>query len=257
AVAVGGLAGDALVASLAAVAARAVDHTRAGRVGALAGSAAATAIAVAGSRLAGLDTAWPALLGGIVYFLPGYSLTVAATELAAGQLVSGTARLASAGASFVQVALGMAMTASALGAWGELAPATRASGSVLLTAAAIEGVCFMVLLQAARRDLLRVVVGSVAATALALLPAGWATPLVAAAVVSATSEVSARRTGRPAVLLLVPGILALVPGTLGLGGISALLREDVAAGVAAALGTAFTAVALAAGVLLGQLTTRR
>jgi uncharacterized membrane protein YjjB (DUF3815 family) len=224
------------------------------RAAAVLGAAAATAVAVLTARAVGVP-AWPALLGGIISLAPGFMLTVAAAELAAGELVAGTARLAAAGLRFLQLGLAIIVVASMLGAWdtGEL-HAPRAVGGLLdWYASAASGLACAVLLQVFPRDLWRAVLGTVGGYALCLLferlVGGLGGPLLAATALTLLARVSGRT--RPAELVLVPGILTLVPGGAGIGSLS-LMLQDASAGVAAAITTLLVAVALATGVLVGE-----
>lgn len=268
-VAVGGLAavffgGGAVHAAVAAGAAAAILGVAAlvpavERLLPLLGSAVGTAVTILLSRWVGLDNAWPALLGGMIALAPGYTLTVASSELAAQELVSGTARLVSAGLTFLQLLLGMAGTAAALGAWtsGELAPMPPAAVSAVLVAAVGAGLGFTVLLQARARDAGLVVAAVLFASGLELvgsaLGAGLWGPFLAATGLAAVSVLFAARTRHAEALLLAPGMLALVPGGMGLGSLTALLLADLDAGVATLLGTGLAAVALGSGLLLGNL----
>ncbi len=224
----------------------------------LLGSAVATAVTILLSRQVGLDNAWPAVLGGMISLAPGFTLTMAASELAAQELVSGTSRLVAAGLTFLQLLLGIAGTATAFGAWsnGELAPMPPAAVSSVLVAAVGAGLGFTVLLQAKARDAGLVVAAVLFTTTVELagnaLGAGLWGPFLAAAALSAVTVPIAARTRHAEALFLVPGVLALVPGGMGVGSLAALLHAELDSGVATLLGTGLAAVALGSGLLLGS-----
>ncbi len=75
----------------------------------------ALAAAVAGFLAVGAAVLAPPLvaslatLGGLIILVPGYGLTVAFTEIATRNLVSGTARLAGVGLTFLVIAFGVAL----------------------------------------------------------------------------------------------------------------------------------------------------
>ena len=128
------------------------------------------------------------------------------------------------------------------------------------TAAFVEGLAYVVLLQAAFRHTPVVVAGALAgqaASVLSTLVLGpWWAPVGAAALLSAGSEVVGRALGRPSALLLVPALLALVPGGAGIGGLFRMLHDE-GGGFSGALGAGVVAVSLASGVLLGSLVAGR
>lgn len=228
----------------------------AARLTPLAGAALATLLAVLGARALGLPTAWPSLLGGLIQLAPGYTFTVAATELAESELVAGTARLGAALSTFLQLSVGLAATASAFEAWPLLSPAGPAAAGVAWGAAAAVGLAYGVLLQAAPRDTRLVFLGALGGQAASELgdwigSGAWA-PFVAAAGLSLGSELAGRLTRRPSALFLVPSLLALVPGGAGIGGLSRVLHAEPGGG-AAAIGAVVAAISLSTGVLLGQL----
>jgi uncharacterized membrane protein YjjB (DUF3815 family) len=228
----------------------------AARVAPVLAAAAGTAVAALAVQRAGVAAGWPGLAGGLIGMVPGFGLTTAMTELAAGHLLSGTGRLAAAVTSFLQVGLGVA---AAVG----MAPAALVrTGSVpslgaLAAAEIVAGATYAVLLQANARDVPRAALAALGTWGMARMAAAhlgpaWGT-VFAAAVLSAMSH----RLARPAARTMVPGVLALVPGSTGFGGVVALLGAQADAGVAAAFAAAQTAVALGTGVLMGALAGRR
>jgi uncharacterized membrane protein YjjB (DUF3815 family) len=209
--------------------------------------------------------AWPPLsvllvtLAGLIVLVPGLTLTVAISELASRQLVSGSARLAGAVALFFGIALGVAV-GGRLGNALVMPPAavdpTPLGGlwrwAALLAAAA----ALTVLLRARPRDagwvLLAAVLAVEGVDLGALLLGPQLGGFVGALLVGLGGNLYARVLHRPAAVLQVPGLILLVPGSLGFRSLAALLEEDVLSGVQTAFSTSLSAIALATGILLAN-----
>lgn len=201
-------------------------------------------------------------LAGVVALLPGLSLTTALTELATGNLVSGTARGAGALVVLLQLSFG-ALLAGQVGAWLP-APGVAVPGLGLPAGASWLGLALMipslhVLLGARRADLPIVAMGCVVAwlctTGLGELLSAEAAPFAAAFLLTALGNAFARIRRRPASLAIVPGVLLLVPGSLGFLGTTTMLADAVA-GLEQLVRMALVALALAAGVLVAHVVVR-
>lgn len=195
-------------------------------------------------------------LAGLIVLIPGFSLTVAMTELATRNLVSGTARLFGAVGTFLTmgfgVALGTRLGEALGGATGNPLPAPLPYWTLWL-ALLVAPLGFTVLLQAEARDAPFVV----AAGAIAFFGAREGTQLLgpevgvffgALAVASAGNAYSWWQR-RPSVIPLVPGLLLLVPGSIGFQSLSSMLARETLVGVEAAFRMTLVAVSLAAGLL--------
>jgi uncharacterized membrane protein YjjP (DUF1212 family) len=229
-------------------------------------AAAALAAFLAGAAAAflGGGSVYIATLAGLIVLLPGFSLTVALTELATRHLASGTARLAGAGVSFLTVGFGVAVgTRLATGVFGRIsatAPIELVSWTEWI-ALAITPLAFVVLLRAAPRDApwivamgaLAVESGRLAATVMGPEMGAFA----GAIVVALASRLFERLTRRPAAITLVPGILLLVPGAIGFRSVAQLLDRDVVLGVETIFRMAFIAISLVAGLLVANALTPR
>lgn len=194
-------------------------------------------------------------LAGIVVLLPGLTLTVAIAELAAQHLSAGTARIAGAAVTFLQLGVGTALgwklaallpralraTAAPLPSW--------APWAALVPAA----LCFAVLFQSRRRDLPFIVGIALLAFAASRQGQAWLGPELGACVgglvVGLAGNLHARIRRLPAAVVQLPGLLVLVPGSLGFRGLGALMQDDVAGGVDAAFGMFVVAASLVAGLL--------
>ena len=199
-------------------------------------------------------------LAGLIVLIPGFSLTVAVRELSTQHLASGTARFASATATFLGIGFGVALggrlVAIALGERADVA-ALAFPLWVLPIAVALAGLAFAVILQAERRDILRIIVigliavaaGRIGARVLGLELGAF----VGALAVGVIGNLFSRLRNRPSLILMVPGILMLVPGTIGYRSISALLEAEVVTGVGTLFRMLLTAVAIASGLLIADL----
>ncbi len=206
-------------------------------------------------------------LASLIALVPGLSFTLAMVELATRHLVSGTARLAGAGATFLTIAFGVAL--------GRSLAATIFAGST----AAIEGIplpqwapalavvagalSFGVLFNAGRRELVWVVaagaVGTLAAHAGVHVLGQELGPFVGALALGLLANLYANGGRRPSLVILIPGILLLVPGSIGFRALDLLLAHDVVAGIQTGFDMLLVATALSAGLLVanGLLPNRR
>lgn len=206
-------------------------------------------------------------VAGLVVLLPGLTFTVGLTELSTRHLSSGTARLSGALVTFLGLGFGVALGArvgSAAAQW--LVPLGTALPVPLIEATlppwsawaalVVAPLAFTVLLKAAPRDAVAVVV----ACAVAYLTAqGIGNALgeelgafAGAGVVSAGSNLFARWRGRVAMVTQVPGLLILVPGSIGFRSVTSLLGQQVEAGIATAFQLLLVGISLAAGVVAGN-----
>ncbi len=199
-----------------------------------------------------------ATLGGLIYLLPGLTLTVAMNELATRHLASGTARLAGALVDFLSIGFGVALGAVLGGAMFG-APAAPPAAAPLppwtaLVALAAALPSFAVLLRARPRDLGWIALGGAIAYTGAAVGARLLGPQIGAflgtLLLGISSNWFARTFDRPSTVPYVPGLLMLVPGSIGFHGLAALLAHDVVPGVAAAFSMIMVAVALVAGMLV-------
>lgn len=214
-----------------------------------------------------LASAWPGLsaavvlVSALIMLVPGLTLTTAMTELAAGHLVSGTARLAGAMTVMLTMLFG-----AALGRWlggvVPIEPVLSSAGPSLpsgswVAAIAAATVAFTVLLGARSRDAGWIAVACGLSYGAARLGAGVLGPelgaFVGAASVAGAANLFARARRRPAALLRLPGLLLLVPGSLGFRSLDSLMLADTVAGTDGMFRAAMIAVALATGTFVADL----
>jgi uncharacterized membrane protein YjjP (DUF1212 family) len=213
--------------------------------------------ALALAHVAGPLSVLVATLGGLIVLLPGFTLTVAMSELATRNLASGTARLSGAFITFLAIAFGVALGnrlgAVAFGTLPAVAPVPL-PGWAAFVAVIAAGLGFVVVLRAEPRDAPWIV----AIGTLGMLGgrAGAATlgvelgTFAGALSVGLASSVYERWSRRPAAVVLVPGILLLVPGSVGFRGLTSLMERQAVAGVETIFSMILAAVALVAGLLV-------
>ncbi|MEZ6212310.1 MAG: threonine/serine exporter family protein [Phycisphaerales bacterium] len=199
------------------------------------------------------------LLSGLIVFFPGLTLTMAMTELATRNFVSGTARLT--GAFMVLLSLGFG---SAVGLraqqWLALSDFNTAPIPLPwwteLLAVGVAPFAFMIAFRARPRDFFPFFIagwiayyGSRQGVRLLGPEVGvW----VAALLVGLFANGYARVTNRPSAVAMLPGIILLVPGSVGFRSFDALLKHDVLAGINSAFGMILVAVSLVAGLLIAN-----
>jgi uncharacterized membrane protein YjjP (DUF1212 family) len=200
-----------------------------------------------------------ATTAGLIGLVPGFTLTLAMTEVATHHLSSGTARLASAAGTFLALGFGVAVGGRVGAAWVGGAPLSVCMGlpeSWRWLALVVGGCALGVIFGASRRDLVWAFVGACVADLGSSLGALWlgeeGAALCGALAVGVTANAFARAFSRPAALVEVPGIMVLVPGSVGLQSLTALLSRDVVTGIEVGISMMMTAAALVVGVLLAN-----
>jgi len=195
-------------------------------------------------------------LAGLILLLPGLAITTGVSELAARQLSSGTARLAGAAVTLINLGVG-SFLGFAVVARLEWVPRTLAVAShppVVAVAAAVvvTSLALLVITNARTRDwpltLAAVVVALLGARFGAWLFGATLGVVVAAFALGVCANGYARLRERPAALVLIPGLAMLVPGALGLRGVSDFLRT-----AAGGLNVLVSVVIIAAGLVVGLL----
>lgn len=212
------------------------------------------------SRLGVPIDALAVTLAALIALVPGYSLTVAMSELAGRHLVSGVARLASAAGTLLGIGLGVGL-GQALGERVLLrAPlgVHTAVGEPGVWLAVVTGaLAFSVLFRARREDAPAILCASLAAFAGGRVGAELLGPelggLLGALVLGLASNAAARWTRRPASTVLCPGLMILVPGSLGFRSVSQFLQADALSGVETGFRAAIVATSLVGGLLAANL----
>lgn len=220
----------------------------------------AALLATAASREAGPVSVYIATVAGLIVLIPGFPLTVAMTELATRNLVSGTARLVGACGTFLAIGFGVALgTTVGERLLGEapLAQARGLPGWTEWAALLLAPLAFTVLLRAQARDTGWIVASGVLGYSGARLGAGLLGAelgaFVGALAVGVGGNAYARWLGRPAAVTIVPGILLLVPGSIGFRSFASLLDQQTVVGVESAFRMTLVAISLVTGLLFANI----
>jgi len=204
------------------------------------------------------------IIAGLIVLMPGLSLTTAVSELAAMQLMSGSARFAGALTTLLKLAFG-AVAASSVAdmlGWRPMPNQGAALPDWMPWLTLLAGsFAFAVLFKAKRRDfplvMASVWLGYGVTRAASLLPVEASTlptgVFLAGMVVAATGNLYGRVANRPSALIRVPGIILLVPGSLGFRGFNFVFERDVMLGLDTAIAVIAALIALVAGILFGNL----
>jgi len=222
-------------------------------------AAVAAFVAVIAASLIGPLSGYTATVAGLIVLIPGFPLTVAMIELATRNLVSGTARLAGAGGTFLAIgfgfALGTRLAGFLVGVPVETEPIALPAWTEYLALLAAP-IGFTVLLRASARDTLWIgLVGglSFAGTRLGSIFLGPELGAFVGAVgLGVASNAYGRALRRLEVVPLVPGMLLIVPGSLGFRSLSSLVGGDTLPGVEAAFRMTLITVSLATGILFAN-----
>ncbi len=198
-------------------------------------------------------------VAGIVLLLPGFTLTIALSELATQNLLAGTGRLVGAFILLFMMGAGLAIGTQV----GQQLIPVGPSGVplplpawVIWPAIAVLGVSLLGVLQAP----LRAVHVLVAACLLAWAVYSGVNSLlgnvvgafVGALVVAMAGHLYHRLSGQPGILVQIPGLITLVPGSMGFRGINALMGQDSMIGIGLITEMLLTGAVLAVGLLLAD-----
>lgn len=200
------------------------------------------------------------VIASLILLVPGFTLTIAISELAHGHLAAGTARMMGAIMVFLSLTVGVAL---GVRVGGEIVGAAlpQPLPQVLpwwATAAAllVASLCYVMLFHARARD-----TGWIMVTcALSFYGARLGSHalgadmgvFLGAFLAGAVSNALARGRGTPAAVTALPGIIVLVPGSLGLRSLASLLEGQTLVGVNTAFAVFMIACALVTGLLLAN-----
>jgi uncharacterized membrane protein YjjP (DUF1212 family) len=200
-------------------------------------------------------------LASLIVLVPGLSFTVGMVELASRHWISGTARLAGAGVTFLTLAFGVALgrvaAARLLGA-GE-APAAipfEAPTWAVPAALVLASIGFTILFQARARELAVILGAGAVAMVGAKIGVAMLGPelggFVGALAVGLFANAYSNLAGRPSLVATMPGILLLVPGSIGYRALDLFVAHDVTGGLQTAFATLLVAIALVGGLLIAN-----
>jgi uncharacterized membrane protein YjjP (DUF1212 family) len=200
------------------------------------------------------------IVGGLIFMVPGFSFTIAISELNSRHLMSGTGRLMGAFITFLIIGLGVLLGGKVAvmlnlkpQVAGELIPLPWAEALAMAAGLVSLGVIF----RAPPRDLHWILgVGAIAyatnrfgSISLGADVSTW----LAALVLGLLSSAYSRRMRRPATVTLVPGLMLLVPGSMGLRSLLLMMDQNVMTGLEGAFQMAMVAATLATGLLVADI----
>jgi uncharacterized membrane protein YjjP (DUF1212 family) len=198
-------------------------------------------------------------VGGVVLLLPGFTLTIAMSELATQNLLSGTGRLAGAFLLLFMMVAGLVIGTQIS---QHLLPSAQAGiplpvpAWVIWPAIAALGVSMLGVLQAPWRAVHVLVGGSLLAWAVFSLVGAMLGNIVGvfagALAVASAGHLYTFCTGQPDILMKIPGLVALVPGSMGFRGVHALIERDNLVGINLMTDMILTGAVLAVGLLLAD-----
>jgi uncharacterized membrane protein YjjP (DUF1212 family) len=206
------------------------------------------------------------VIAALIVMMPGLTLTIAVTELASQQLVTGTTRFAGAMVSLLKLTFGSLAGAQLVGALGwvpRVAGPSLLPAGVEIIATVAASFSFAILFHAQRRDILLVMASAIAGYVLTraggvlLGPAEGVSfaggVFFSSLIMAALANAYGRAVGRAGSLIRLPGIMLMVPGSVGFRGLSSLMAHDYALGVDTGVAVLSALVALMAGLLFGSL----
>lgn len=210
-------------------------------------------------KVTGPLSVYLATLAGIIILIPGFTLTVAITELSNKHLQAGTARLFSAFTTFIVIVIGVAIGAAMSDALVGVPPPHTPSplhSWTEIVALLVAPLAFSVLLKAKGRDfpwiLLTCTFGFIGTRLGSVVLGPDLGMFVGALLVGICGSAYYKASQRPPAIVRVPGLLLLVPGSIGFRSLTALLDRQVVSGVEALFRMITIAAALAAGLLISS-----
>jgi len=199
------------------------------------------------------------VIAALVQFLPGLRITQGVSELTAGDLVAGTARLAGAAVTLLNLGIGVALVWALFWRLDAVPPAGHAGGSptwMLIVAVAAGAVAYSVTENARPRDVGWVLLGVLSAVVGSRLGTWALGPTLgvglASLIVGLLGNAYSRFLHHPKATITVPGLLILVPGALGFKGMFSAISSGGGAGGDILLSTITVAAALVVGLSLGE-----
>lgn len=225
----------------------------------------ATVLAAAFAHFIAPISVQTVVIAALIVLMPGLSLTTAVTELASGQLVTGTARFAGAMVVLFKLTFGSvagAQIVNALGWVPRAAPTPELPALVEVIATIAAAFSFAILFRASRRDVPLVMLSAVMGYVLTRVASGWFTPsqgvdfagavFFSSLVMAALANLYGRVVRRPGALVRLPSIMLLVPGSVGFRGLASLMQRDYTLGMETGVAVLSALVALMAGLLFGS-----
>lgn len=205
------------------------------------------------------------VIAALIVLMPGLTLTTAVTELATGQLVTGTARFAGAMVVLFKLIFGTIAGAQIVNASGwtpRISQTMQLPALVEVVATIAAAFSFAILFRASRRDVPLVMLSAIMGYVLTRLGSAWFAESQSVAfagavffsslVMAAVANLYGRVAGRPGTLVRLPSIMLLVPGSVGFRGLASLMERNYSLGLETGVAVLSALVALMAGLLFGS-----
>jgi len=200
-----------------------------------------------------------ATICGLILLIPGFSFTVAITEMVNNHLISGLSKFAHSFVIFVMLALGIGVADKVMHVMLITTPKISAfilpSWSIAIALIGVP-VGFIVLLKAKRSDALWISFACWLSYIMFSFTSSFVDAPIAVFLSSVllgfASNLFAKIKKRNSAIMLVPGMILLVPGSLGFFSISNLLQSNIVEGIEIALKMLTTSMALVMGIIVSD-----
>ena len=200
-----------------------------------------------------------ATICGLILLIPGFSFTVAITEMVNNHLISGLSKFTHSFVIFVMLALGIGVADKLMHVMLITTPKISAfilpSWSIAIALIGVP-VGFIVLLKAKRSDALWISFACWMSYIMFSFTSSFVDAPIAVFLSSVllgfASNLFAKIKKRNSAIMLVPGMILLVPGSLGFFSISNLLQSNIVEGIEIALKMLTTSMALVMGIIVSD-----
>ncbi len=200
-----------------------------------------------------------ATICGLILLIPGFSFTVAITEMVNNHLISGLSKFTHSFVIFVMLALGIGVADKVMHVMLITTPKISAfilpSWSIAIALIGVP-VGFIVLLKAKRSDALWISFACWLSYIMFSFTSSFVDAPIAVFISSIllgfASNLFAKIKKRNSAIMLVPGMILLVPGSLGFFSISNLLQSNIVEGIEIALKMLTTSMALVMGIIVSD-----
>ena len=200
-----------------------------------------------------------ATICGLILLIPGFSFTVAITEMVNNHLISGLSKFTHSFVIFVMLALGIGVADKVMHVMLITTPKISAfilpSWSIAIALIGVP-VGFIVLFKAKRSDALWISFACWMSYIMFSFTSSFVDAPIAVFLSSVllgfASNLFAKIKKRNSAIMLVPGMILLVPGSLGFFSISNLLQSNIVEGIEIALKMLTTSMALVMGIIVSD-----
>lgn len=201
------------------------------------------------------------IIASLIVFIPGLAVTISMVELAAKNLVSGTARFTGAMVDLIKISFGVTIgltfakytLKSSVSSLSSLAPLPE---FWLVAAVVLASISFTIIFKAWKSDFIWILLSGIMAIFtikyLSLYVSHITSVFIGSFIIGIGSNVFARLKDRPAMIPLLPGIIFLVPGAIGFTGVGKLLQNDYSEGLGLAYQMCLIAITIVSGLFIAN-----